>query len=145
MIEQYLSNNNENAIVAFCQKFWHPIGALGSRFGITCAGRCQRQERTAAIGAAGSGEARGSLVYRFLLLKVHIWWNIDKIVVFINFEGAFASPNNCLASPPAGGIRDRSDGPGLFSAEPKSSLVGWQITRPRFAESNRRQGNPGCV
>jgi hypothetical protein len=28
MIGQYLSNNNENATVAFCQKFWHPNGAL---------------------------------------------------------------------------------------------------------------------
>jgi hypothetical protein len=27
MIGQYLSNNNENATVAFCQKFWHPNGA----------------------------------------------------------------------------------------------------------------------
>jgi hypothetical protein len=28
MIGQYLSNNNKNATVAFCQKFWHPNGAL---------------------------------------------------------------------------------------------------------------------
>jgi hypothetical protein len=28
MIGQYLSNNNENATVAFYQKFWHPNGAF---------------------------------------------------------------------------------------------------------------------
>jgi hypothetical protein len=28
MIGQYLPNNNENATVAFCQKFRHPNGAL---------------------------------------------------------------------------------------------------------------------
>jgi hypothetical protein len=27
MIGQYLPNNNENATVSFCQKFWHPNGA----------------------------------------------------------------------------------------------------------------------
>jgi hypothetical protein len=27
MIEQYLSNNNKNATVSFCQKFWQPNGA----------------------------------------------------------------------------------------------------------------------
>jgi hypothetical protein len=30
MIGQYLSNNNENATVTFCQKIWHPNGALVS-------------------------------------------------------------------------------------------------------------------
>jgi hypothetical protein len=30
MIGQYLLNNNENATVAFCQKIWHPNGALVS-------------------------------------------------------------------------------------------------------------------
>jgi hypothetical protein len=31
MIGQYLPNNNENATVAFCQKFWHPNGASVSK------------------------------------------------------------------------------------------------------------------
>jgi hypothetical protein len=31
MIGQYLSNNNENATVAFCQKIWHPNGAQDER------------------------------------------------------------------------------------------------------------------
>jgi hypothetical protein len=34
MIGQYLSNNNENATVAFCQKIRHPNGAQASQLGM---------------------------------------------------------------------------------------------------------------